>query len=498
MRAPYLSPLALLLTLFVTLLAPAFAAAPQPPADPRPIVLILGDRNSRPFSAGAPWPDQIQKNQPEWNVVTVAPDRLLPQWPAEIAGLMKPYTSVAVVLIFTGTDDVAAANYAKTDATALAQHMTDLIAQIRATPAGAKSLILLATPMPVLDARLDQWSKEKYLNGEAHSDALAAAYRTVAKTTAVTLVDFHAWAKAEKDDAGKPGPLLGSLGWAIRDWGHPIVARYFEPILKTVNPQPEDPAAMVTWRAWVKAEDTLDQLLAATCASTVTVGPAFAPAPILAGATAPLHHAIFIPAEALQGPTLAVAFSAPEGKIGLVGARRNLPNYRTPLTVETDTGKVTIELDADWQMLDEAQPNSPVDPDLYRANVGKMNYFGIANGTPGQRSLVVARYPLTALAGKKITGGTITLPGSADVARFTAPDKLTPVPGSQAPVIVAPILGADATFDNSYATWKTRDGKKGWLGGLVDAPARRTALENFLKTNPPAYTTARATAELKN
>jgi hypothetical protein len=487
-------PSPLRLALFAALCCGATAASNAANPDPRPALLVVGETSSLPAGNGASWAALLQKAQPDWNVVVFADaKRTAAESAAALPAFLAGQPPLAGAILFVGTHDAAAEPFAKGGAAGVVAAVGSMVDAVRKHPGGATTKLFVATPLPVIDARLDKWSIERFKGGEANSDAIAAALREAAPKTGATLIDIHAWAKEKAGDDGKPGMLLGTIGWTLRDWGHPILSRRFQEAFAGTAFEPADAAAFAAWKAELAAGARLAEILSATSEGLVAHGPALPSSEGAKGATA-----FAVPAPAIQGPALDVLFTSDDKMFAVVGQGGNMPAHRTILSVTTDTGKIDISLPAAaWQLLDESAPTRPTDASSYRFNAGKMNYFGVTSAENGARRWMLARFPLDAVAGRKVTQAVITVPGPAGVERFTPPDKVEPIPGGElGRPAAALITGPDRTWDDTLATWKSRDGKAGWTGGTVDKAARKMALEAFLKTNPPPGAAADAKAML--
>jgi len=472
----------------------ACATVQAAPSDPRPALLIVGETSSLPAGNGAPWPALIQKAHPDWNVTVFAdPKRTAPETAAALPTFLSTQPPLAAAIVCLGTHDAATEVFAKGGAAAVAEAVTSIAAALRNHPGGKSAKLYIATPMPVIDARLDKWAIERFKGGEANSDAIAEGIRSAVPKTGSTLIDLHAWAKAKADDNGKPGLLLGTIGWTVRDWGHPILARYFQETLASVTLEPADPAAFAAWKSEAAARVTLAELLSKPSEGLVSHGPPLAASEGSNGATV-----FTLPPAELTGPTLEVLFQSGDRPFAVIGQAGNLPAFRTVLTVTTSAGKTDILLPSgSWQVIDETTPDRPIDPVSYRFNQGKMNYFGVTSNEKGARRWMLARFPLDKIADQPVTEATISVPGQGAVERFTPPDKAEPLPSDQIGHPTAAVISApDRPWDDTLATWKTRDAKSGWSGGMIDQAARKKALEEFLKGNPPPGAAAAAKAML--
>jgi len=373
----------------------AFAAEP----DGRPVVLVIGDNNASPHGSSPGWPALIAKANPTWDVRSVSdPKQTITSVAANIDTILAAQPPLSSVILFLGTQDAAAENYAKVDAKAAAESMSKIIKAIKANPNSKSATITLSTAMPVINARLDQWSKEKYKDSEQHSDAIADALRTVATAENTPLLDTHKWAKDDAQD-GKAGRLLGSIGWQVRDWGMPAIAAHVGDFLKKNEPKPLDAAKFANWQKEFAANQQLETILASTSEGLVSVTGEY-PGKLVP--EKPAYYIIELPPELIAGQTLNVLFKAGDKPHAAIGNAGNRPFAHTTLIVTAGDAEAKIPLKAaDWQTIDEATPDRAVDASRYRFNMQKMNYFGIASSEAGARRWVLARFDLSPLAGKK-------------------------------------------------------------------------------------------------
>jgi hypothetical protein len=464
----------------ILLIATAHLAALE--GDPRPTVLILGERNSEPFGAAPSWIDIVRSSHRDWLVIgDVDANRGIPQLTERLPAIAAAARRADLVVVFVGTFHAKDAAWKLADAAALAPAAQALLAAIPQQPALAKAAVVVVTPLPVIDKRLDQWQKKDFSEGEARCTAIAAMLRTAAAGAKATVIDAHAWALADADDRG-PGRIMGSLGSMIRDWGHPILAAWLDAQLTPLVPAPPDAAAFAAWKAERAADVRIDAILSATSDGVVAHGPAL---PRTAGDKGAVLFTV--PAGALAGAVFDVVLTA-DGDHGLAV----YPGSETPkpvLKVATAGGEVAINASkSDWQMIDEADPAVAQPSNRFRFNSGKMRNLGVVRGGAGTRRWVLMRFPLDALAGKGATGAMMSVPTSANLDNADGPLDA----GLSAHVV----LGPDTAWDQANATWKTRDGSAGWTGGTVRTAERRSQLQAFLAGNPPTAAAARATALL--
>ncbi len=459
------------------------------PADPRPQVLVIAGANTLPFSHSPGWPEIVNAKLPELAIhVDASAMRTVGEVAPALETILAPYPRLDGVILFLGTNEARVAQFAKADAPALRKQVADLLTALKANARTNKAALIVLTPIPVVDARLDQFSKEAF--SEKSSDAVAEAFRLGAADGGAAVIDVHAWSKAQVAD-GKPGQIVGSLGWGLRDWGHPILAGFVETELAKVSPRPADPVAMDQWRLQRQADRALDEILTNTGEATVAHGPA------LQSARKPLNKATVttaeVPAEALSDESISFLVKAADQGIAVISPGseiKQFPDNMPRLVVATDAGEVVIPSPSpDWQVIDEAEPEQAQNPEKYRANIVKMRYFGLASGEPNARKWMLIRFPLKTLVGRKITSASVILGQGPSIEG---------VKGQVGDITVHIVQGPDRQWNSWQSTWRSRDAGIRWTGGKPDPERRASAIEEFLKSNPPDATARRAKAALAN
>lgn len=444
--------------------------------DPRPTVLIIGENNSAPFGSAPSWIEIVADDHPEWKILAdVDTNRGLATAGEQLDAILAPHARIDLVLVFLGTNDVDAKRWPAGGGADVQTKTAELLSRLAAHAKTAKARRVIATPVPVIDARLDKWSKDRFVEGQARSDAVAAAVRAAATAAGTAVIDVHAWAKAdvEKD---VPGRIVGSIGWLVRDWGHPILARFLDAELAKVMPAPPDAAAFAAWQAEQAAFAKLDAALAATGDGIVRHGAALKATVVKDLTTAE------VPLAALAGETLDLLFKAEADKGAAVVLGTEKP--RPLLTVVTAQGEVKIEAPATaWQVIDEAAPKEPVDPNRFRLNQGKMRYYGMARDGAGVRRYVLLRFPLAALAGRTPTAATVAV---------AARNVLDNADAALGAFTIHLIEGRDRRWHPARATWASRDGVTPWTGAAKDATARKAAVDAALAGAPAAVVKAAA------
>lgn len=502
--------------LLLTVLA-ALTALPAATIDPRPAVLVIGDFQVQPFRGEPSWANLIATRHPEWRVIVDADGNRLfgatletPKrhrdevtgtvvWPGlddEFSAILDRSGPVEAVVLMLGGNhpiaEIAAARSPDQFASACAAALDGLASH----PNSSAAAVLVVTPVPVVERRLDRWSAERFAGGEAISRALAEALRAAAKDRDLPV--FDAWQRIYDDRSdGKPGRLVGSAGWIKPGWAHREFADWIEPSLIALNPQPRDPAAFTTWQHTIAAERALDQVLAATSSGEVRHGPA------LATSRNDREHQLHveIPAQALHGRTVSLLFKpqAVDSIASLAAGNAAFGTERPRLRVPTADGPVVITADLNGSsLLDEATPDDSVSMILYGINSGKWRPFPVVTSTLTQRRWLLVRFSLppglAATADAEATFSLNFAQGSTQMLERNRPGRY--IKGRWSPLSVHLITGSDGSFDPLSATWHQRGDGVGWTGGTVDRQARAAALETLLQGDLPRATARRARAEL--
>lgn len=485
-----LAPLAAL----AALLGPGAPRAAVAGEDPRPTILILGNTNTEPFGGDPSWAQRLRSDHPDWNLrVRTTSKGTLSEILENAEGWLAHEGRVDAVLIFTGTHEVESKHWEQADAAARKAEMEKLLALIKASDAGKEATIAVLTPMPVIDARLDKWAKKKYgeTGAEARSAELAQAFTEAAEAAGVLVIDVHGWQMQDRDQhkdgsKGKTGRLLGSNGFVMRGWGHPIFHRWIAPrIVETVKPTSGDPEGFERWKAEQAALAKLTTILHETAAGTVNHGPALK-AEVKKDKRGVVQEVkATVPAALLSGETLDLLVRAPAGKLACFIPTSENKGQGPLLTVEA----IHIRAPGSaWKVLSEAQPEQGVGARRFSINIGKMRYRPAMREKAGERYWCLLRFPLEALAGrtgKEPVDGVITLKLG----------QIQQLKGEYGAPEVYPIRAPDKAW-TANATWATRDGTLGWTGGEVETAKRKAALEAFLATNPPEAIAAMAKAYL--
>ncbi|MFM2045890.1 MAG: hypothetical protein RLY86_4466 [Pseudomonadota bacterium] len=464
MGSDFLRPLAILLVC----LAGSLAGADP---DPRPVLVVIGENGTAPFGSGPAWTDLLQSRRPGWRILADANgSRDLDGAVQAVPGILSRVPRADMVALMIGTTDAEAVRAAST--ASIATRYRNLIRAVRTHPMASRATIVAVTPVPVVDARLDQWSRERFAGGQARSAAIAAAVREAAAAEGAAMLDLHAWALADEDN-GKPGRILGSIGWIPREWGHPIIAAWIEPGLAKLLPAPADPAALARWEMVQAAEADLDRILSTTGEGRPDLGEPL-PTTLDKG-----RLQIRVPGNLLAGEHLALAIQAPAeaGTAISLGGDKPRPTLAW-------TGGSSEPPPWSWTMIDEATPTATVDRNRFKLNQGKMRFHPMARDGAGVRRWILWRIPLGAAAGASEATVSATVVGTLD----NADAALGGTP------VVRPVLGRDGDFDPITATWTARDGRGlPWTGG-TPGPMRKAAVTQFLATHPPEPVAARARA----
>jgi len=494
--------------------------------DPRPQILVLGDFHSEPFRGSPSWAAILEAKYPNWNwIIDTKTNRVMGesvsipkikkgkvkgqiQYPGlreEIDDILSEVGHVDTAIIFLGTNSAQKLVYEKADASQRGRDLDAVLQKIKSHGASKEAKVAVVTALPVVDARLDQWSKDKFEGGEANAKSIAEEYRRVAANNGVELIDAYEFAWNKEDDAGKPGTLLGSSGWIMRDWAHREFARWIDDKIVDLDPQPADQAAYSQWQKEQQAMATLEGILSATSEGIVRSGNAFSGPSSLEEAKAKSPKApraeYQLSPEQLSGNSLSLVVKPNEMTYtvlaaGNAGSKNDIPT----LHVETDEGEVKIQLPpAQMRLIDEATPRGFSDPNRYGMNIGKWRPYVVLSNKPAERRWLLLRFDLDDLKGREVKGGTLQLVHPATTNHLTEMKNGAPGPNvkSRFPDVgsaaVLPILGGDQNWNIQKANWETRDGEVGWTGGKVDQAARKKQVEEFLDGEVPA--TVRKTAE---
>ncbi len=477
---------ALILIALLSLVVPPLRAVE---ADPRPHLLIIAGANTNPFTHSPGWPEILASNHPEWHIdVSAVNDRSVSEALAGLDNIIAPYPQVDAIILFFGTVESRNANFAKSNADALQKQLADLLEKLKANDRTKSATMIVMTPIPVIDARLDKFGQKDY--SEKNGEAVADAFRKAASAGGASIIDVYTWQKSQTADE-KAAPITGTLGWGLRDWGHPTLATYVSEQLEAIAIKPRDPAAFAVWKEQYEANRKLDQILSATGEGIVAAGE-----PLKTTGRKPLNKTDVItatvPVDSLADGSISFVIKSGDGTLTALSPGseiRQFPDNIPRLKVTTESGEIVIPARGpDWQVIDEAEPETPQAPEKYRANIVKMRYFGVVSGEPQKRKWMLIRFDLAALNGKKPTAATVTLGYAPAIENL----QISPTD-----VTMQVIEGPDRNWQSWTATWKTRDGKTGWTGGTPIVAERNAALKTFLAANPPESVAARAKAELE-
>jgi hypothetical protein len=370
-----------------------------------------------------------------------------------------------------------------------------ILETLKANPVTSKARVVLGTPFPVIQKRLDTWQAKVFTQGEVNCDAIAESVRALAKDRQIPLIDIHKMVKEKADDQGQPGLLMGTIGWMMRDWGHPIFARMIEPELVTLMPPPPDPAAFEAWKQQEALFTELDQILRETGEGTVNHGEPLQVAPTQGVDPQKKTWTLAIPATALAGKHLNLLIQAGKGEslASPGGAEGNKP----VLKVKTKTGETQIPMPAtEWQVLDSASPDKSVDPQRFAANIAKMRFYMAAASRDNRDLWLLIRFPLATIHGQEVQEAMVQISSAPPSIADKGTDPVADLK-AEGTLLAFPITGRDADWDPELATWRTRDGRRPWTGGRPDVEKRKGALTEFLKKNLPKPVEDLAKDELK-
>ena len=463
-------------SLLFCLLSSFILSAAATEADPRPTLLFLGGKNTAPFRGDPAWTDLIAGEHPEWRVVVQADNAYtLDELNTHVNAWLNPLGRVDVVIVVGTNSEVALKAWEEKDAAVRAKQLSELFDTVKAHPVSESARLVFVTPVPVIEARFDQWTPQAYgetgaeARSKAHADALAQA----AEAAGAIVLDAHTWQMEDVQD-GKAGRILGSNGQMLRGWAHPIFARWIDPLLvEKVNPVSGDPEGWAAWKQEREAMTRLRGLLAESAGGTVRTG-----APLKALDDG---HTFTVPAERLTGSTLALLVKAEPGNVGSFRPGTEDRNKGAALMVG-DTRLPTTG--SGLAVIDESDPQTPVDKNRFSVNIGRLHYRPGLREEEGKRLWTLLRFDLANL--EPGVDGRLELP-SAEVEQLQ---------GTYGRLRVFPVLSPDNAWTTS-ATWVSPDGVASWTGGDVDAEKRRQDLRAFLDTDPPPGASALATAILE-
>lgn len=482
--------------------------------DPRPHVLVIGDFHSQAARGNASWATRLASRHPQWRFTINAsrnrvwgPSLVTPKikrgervgdidWPGlrdEIPALLEASGRVDAILVFVGTNNAGAEIAAQTPPEQFEATIAADLAALRNHSLAADAKLLVMTPLPVVQSRLDQWSTERFAGGEAVCRHLTEALRAVATTESLMLFDAYqrGWDDA---DGGGPGRLLGSSGWIMRGWAHGIFVNWVDEAVQALDPTPADPAAYAAWQAERESNLALDRILSETGAAEADHASAALPAAL---GNRDRTLIATVPAEALSGPHLSILVKPAESDaIASVAAGNAAFGNERPF-LQIGEQRIHAEV-AGSALLDEAQPGSSVPMDRYGINSGKWRPFPVTASTAGARRWLVMRFPLPA-ATDRSAGAQLHLclnhnQGATQILANGRPSEH--VRGTWAQPSVHVLQGGDANYDPLSATWTNRGNGSRWTGGAASSAERLAALEAFLAGDVPASVRARAQALL--
>lgn len=495
------------------LLLPCLLAAAHA-QDPRPAILVLADHQGLGDYRGS-WLLHLAEAHPEWRIIADVSEgrrlslsrtvpimkkgaqvgeKTLPGLADTIAERLSAAGPVGLVLIAVGGNHARQEERATTPIPELAPHLKTVLAAIRSRDPATR--IVLMTPLPVMEARLDQWNVKTWEGGAAAAAAIAELIRTQAD--GATVLDAHAWAMAQADAKGAPGAVIGGTGFLLSSGGHAALGAWLGEQLTVLAPTPTDAAAYAAWEAERASEAALDAALVGSLrpgSSCVAHGAALAR---LAASSNPKDKALrFTVPRALLGTASLDLLLRPEDGHTAAIAAANAEFGAHPLLRLTVAGQ-TVELRpalSASRLLDEATPTEPVPGDRYGFNSGKWRPFPVLCAVPGQRRWLLLRFDLSGLAG--------TPEGDAELAMQSGETGILQRLADGAPAAyqreapagaftVHPVLASDRSWNPLRATWASRDGSRTWTGGEADPALRRTALEAFLTQPHPVAVLERA------
>lgn len=467
-------PLVLICTVLTLLCITTISAAD----DPRPHVLIIGGINTQPFGAAPSWAQHLQVSQPQWHVtVDATKDRSFGTLDQQIDDLLTQHGQQQMVVLVPDVHDAATEAYAERDAAAVGQAIEKTLDQIARHANTKAATVVLATPFPVVDDRLDKWQKKAYDGGQQRSLAIAEQIQQIGTQRELTVLPLTQFVLEKKDGAGKPGLPMGSLGARLRDWGHTLMAKeFFIPQMSKLAPQAADPQAFAAWQRARQQMVELAELLHKTSTGEVRRGGALR---VEVTGKKSEKATVTIPASALTGKTLDLLILPPDG--GAIGFDFHMvfnQDRRPTLTV----GEQRLPMDpGDWRLIDESRPREVIPHIEHGLNAGKWRPYGAVWDLPDKRRWMLLRISLDQLTERAdgTIGFDLATPGESMTPQGPTAFQ-PPVPWNRAPQFFL-VASPDDRWQPGTATWTSSDGQVGWTGGQVDLPARTAALKTFLQ-----------------
>lgn len=511
-----------ILTALLMFVGLATAAAP----DPRPHILVLGDFNSMPLRGKPAWCALLPSRHPEWRVSVdaewnrmIGPSAVKPKMKKgkkigervdpgvldTFDAIMGRTRKATMVVVFMGGNDAKTEMAKRTTAKQCGERIGELIGRLKSHEKTKSARIVVVTPMPVVEARLDKWSKKTFEGAEANSKAIAEAVNAAAREKGADVIDAWAYGYESKGKDGKPGGLLGGTGWVMGSGAQKNFAEWITPQLEKLDPQPVDKAGYAQWQKVREARAILESILAETSDGVVAHGNALeGVAPQAPGQKSGKRkkkgskgEIVKIPLTLLKGPSLDVLVMPLDQAVASVGAANGAFGAVPILKIQTTDGELTIKpKETDSRLIDEALPTEVIPGDRFGVNAGKWRPYPVMCKVEGKRRWLLLRIDLAKLNGKEVKTAQLSVPYSMSASytqelRDGAPRGFK-AEGAYGKISVHPISGPDVKWSPLGATWKTRDGKHGWTGGTVDKTARKEKLKVFLDGNPPAPVAAAA------
>ncbi len=491
------------------------AVAGEP--DPRPSVLVLGDFHSLPFQGKPSWVDFLRVKRPDWNIqVSANGNRLIgtslripimkkdqqigeavyPGVLDELDAILKDSGKMTMVILFLGANHARKSIASSRNPSQCGDDLSAVLKNLTVATQTSGAKLVVISPMPVVEARLDTWSKAPFEGGEALCRQIAEAFVGASHAQGALSIDAWTFGWERKDKDGNPGELLGSTGWIMRDWAQRIFADWLIPQLEAFEPKPVDAEGFAEWKRLRQAMESLSTILSETSEGLVSYGRVLE---VLhtkdAKAASPAR--VQIPAELLRGPSLDLLIMPDTTENASVGIPCTPFNKNPLLLVRTELGEQAIKpRETASQVLDEAAPETVIPQDKYGLNYGKWQPYPSLCSVVGKRRWLLLRFDLSGLKGKTVQGGEAVICYLGNTAALQQLVQATPQPlqaeGRFGTIKVYTIDEADREWAPGCATWKRRDGKAGWTGGAVDADARKARLEKFLAGEMPESAKAAA------
>ena len=506
--------------LILSLVVSALSASES---DPRPRILVIGEMSSISIRGVVPWYGAVREQHPEWALEVKADGNLMAGGPHESPGKKKPkvWGSASaqlgdlltglpkqnMVIIMLGMNYYRAELRDQVGIEASAKELQDLLASLQAHDVTAEAQLVVVTPPPVVEAKLDQWSVASFTGAEAYGTELAQAWKYAAQASGAAVIDAHDWIKTQ----GNGGDKVVTAGWMIRWGGIGHLGNWMSEQIAALSPQPFDAEAFAHWQRAFTATQQLNRILAATGGGKPAIGPALAPRaepePAADGkkkkqqkGTPPVRVAI--PLDTLQDGKLDILVAADGPHLASFRSGSEKKWDRPFLTVTLSDGetKTFPHIGTDWQYLDSARPDELIGDQRFGVSIGKWRPFPLVDGRADSKRDVLMRWTLKGLDPASISEAMLTIPynsrsGYLQETRGGKAQQLEK-PGTYGSFAVHLLTSPDDLWHSEKANWNSLDGTRKWSGGDADTAARTQQIEEFLKTDIPAAVAEKARSYL--